>query len=323
MHQVILQAVGGIFGNVHDHKTLGAVSCDLPAQLRADGASAAGDQHGLAHEELPDAAVVQLDRLAAQQVLDLHLPHAGSQGRALPAQLGDGVLQNMQAAVGGGALAQNLGLSLRRQVGDGQDQLRDRRILQKLAQTVNGSPDGNAVDPLADLVRRVIQQAIGEITSSGIAHQLPQQRHPQRARADDGRMAAALRAPPGHLQPVDPIEKAHRQDTKQRQRRARQRLGDPDAVGIQYQVQHRIEQKSQAHAHQQHEVLPALSIAPEAVVRFENQLEHQHAHGQKADMAHQIQKLDVVSQKRREKEREIAGKNQADIHRQHDLSPKF
>ena len=39
-------------------------------------------------------------------------------------------------------------------------------------------------------------------------------------------------------------------------------------------------------------------------------------------MTHQVQKLDVISQERRKKEREIAGKNQKNIHGQHDLPPK-
>ena len=49
--------------------------CDLAAELGADRAAAAGNQHRLARQFLPDRSPIQLDGFPPQQVLDLHIAH--------------------------------------------------------------------------------------------------------------------------------------------------------------------------------------------------------------------------------------------------------
>ncbi len=49
---------------------------DLARQLRADRAARAGDHDPLAGQEVPDLLLVEVDRLAAEEVLDLHVADA-------------------------------------------------------------------------------------------------------------------------------------------------------------------------------------------------------------------------------------------------------
>lgn len=57
----------------------------------------------------------------------------------------------------------------------------------------------------------------------------------------------------------------------------------------------------------------ALRVTPQALIGLEGELEHQYAEGEKADMEHQVQKLNVAAQQRGKKEEEIAGKDQQHV----------
>ena len=129
VEQLLLQIIDRIFRNVHRNQLSGPTFRDLTAQLRADGAAAASHQHRLALQEGPDAGLVQLDGVPAQQVLDLHLADVGGHdGARVALQLLDGVGQDMQAALGLGAQLQDLRLPLGLQGGDGQDDLGHRSV---------------------------------------------------------------------------------------------------------------------------------------------------------------------------------------------------
>ncbi len=68
--QLLLDHVEIELADVEDGQRLGAETRDLAAQLRADRAAAAGDQHALAGEPRADRGPVELHRIAAEQVLD-------------------------------------------------------------------------------------------------------------------------------------------------------------------------------------------------------------------------------------------------------------
>ena len=57
----------------HQHQLRRFAAEDLPAELGADGAARAGDEHALAPQHAAHRADVGAHRLAAQQVLDPHL----------------------------------------------------------------------------------------------------------------------------------------------------------------------------------------------------------------------------------------------------------
>jgi hypothetical protein len=58
------------------HEPRGAGTGDLAAELGADRAAGAGDEHGLALEVLRDRLEVDVHRFAAEHVLHLHRPDA-------------------------------------------------------------------------------------------------------------------------------------------------------------------------------------------------------------------------------------------------------
>ena len=196
---------------------------------------------------------------------------------------------------------------------NGQNDLCDRRVRKNRQQVVDGPFDGHAVDHLPYLVGGVVHQATGRIAPQRVALELGQQGHRRRTRADDGRLAAALAAAARDAEAVHAVEKANKQHGQQRQRRARQRLDDPDKAGSQGKVGHRVEAISAGHPHQQHQIFPALRIAPQALIGLEGELEHQYAEGEKTDMEHQVQKLNVAAQQRGKKEEKIAGKDQQHV----------
>ncbi len=57
---------------VDQHEASGAEVCDLAAELRADRAAGAGDEHGLSGDVRGHGFEVDLDRLTAEHVLDLN-----------------------------------------------------------------------------------------------------------------------------------------------------------------------------------------------------------------------------------------------------------
>ena len=71
--QLLLDVVGVVFVNIKDDEPFRRKARDLAAQLAADAAAAARDEHGLAAEVPPDLGEIGLHLVAAEQVLDLHV----------------------------------------------------------------------------------------------------------------------------------------------------------------------------------------------------------------------------------------------------------
>ena len=63
-------------GPLDEQELLRTETGDLPGELRADRAAGAGDHDALARQERPDLRLVEIDRLASQQVLDLDVAYA-------------------------------------------------------------------------------------------------------------------------------------------------------------------------------------------------------------------------------------------------------
>ena len=73
--ELALDAEEVVLGVVDEHEPPRRDARDLAAQLGADRAAGAGDHDDLAAEVAADAVELHAHRLAAQDVLDLHLAH--------------------------------------------------------------------------------------------------------------------------------------------------------------------------------------------------------------------------------------------------------
>jgi len=62
-----------ILAMTQQHQRCGPAALDLPAELRPDRPARARDQHALARQQFPDPGRIGLHRLAAQQIIDLHV----------------------------------------------------------------------------------------------------------------------------------------------------------------------------------------------------------------------------------------------------------
>ena len=74
-----LDVVEVVFVDVEDDEGFGVVGDDLAAKFGADGATAASDEDDLAVDEVLDAAVVEFDGVAREEVFDFHLAE-GAEG---------------------------------------------------------------------------------------------------------------------------------------------------------------------------------------------------------------------------------------------------
>ena len=164
------------------------------------------------------------------------------------------------------------------------------------------------------LFRGVVQHAEGDVLAAGAAQQISQQGGSGGACANDGHVAAALCAAADAPVAVDPVGKPDGQHKKQGQHGAGDSPGDPDGAGMDEQIDGGVQGQPQGIAHQHHQVFPALRVPPETVVDPEDQLEHQHAHGEQTDMGAQVQKENIVPEQMGKKQNEIAEKDQKQVH---------
>ena len=70
--QFLLNGIGAVFADVEDQQPGRMMRGKLPAELRADGPAAAGDQDDLALHIAGDLLQIDADAVAAQKILDLH-----------------------------------------------------------------------------------------------------------------------------------------------------------------------------------------------------------------------------------------------------------
>ncbi len=73
--QFLLQVIDGVFIHIQQHQQLGLGFGQLPAQFTADGAAGTSDHHRLALVEGLHVLVLQGNRLAEQQILNIDVAH--------------------------------------------------------------------------------------------------------------------------------------------------------------------------------------------------------------------------------------------------------
>ncbi len=71
----LLDVVQRELARLHQHQPRRCEAGELATELAADRAAGAGDQHGLAADHVLEVGGIDLHRLAAQQILDIHRPH--------------------------------------------------------------------------------------------------------------------------------------------------------------------------------------------------------------------------------------------------------
>ena len=80
VQQLLLDVEEVLLGVVDEHEPRRLHRRDLAAQLRADRAAGAGDEHDLAGQVGGDALQVDVDRVAPEHVLDAHLADLAARG---------------------------------------------------------------------------------------------------------------------------------------------------------------------------------------------------------------------------------------------------
>ena len=200
-----LNIVGVVLVDVEDDELLGIVGRDLPAELAADGAAAAGNQHPLAMDEVEDLPHVRLDGLPAQQVLHGHLLHGGHGDLARQELVHAGQL--LELAVRLAADVQNVPLLHGGGAGDGQVDLVDAELLHVDQDVVPAAHHGDALQVTAPLVGVVVDNADHPVLRAVRRVHVPQDHLPCIAGADehDPAQGFALLDMLAHLVPQQPI----------------------------------------------------------------------------------------------------------------------
>ena len=75
--KLLLQLVDRVFGHIHADQARNTKAGNLPAQLRADGTTSAGDEHGLARYHFRKTLDVKLHWVATQQVFEFDFARTG------------------------------------------------------------------------------------------------------------------------------------------------------------------------------------------------------------------------------------------------------
>ena len=206
--QLLLDVIGIVLVNVQDNQLPGVMPGNLPAQLAADGAAAAGDQHHLAGEKFGNRLRIQLHRSSAQQVLNGHVLHLG-QAHLTVYQL---VQSRQHPHPAGGFLAQlqNLRLGLGRGGGNGKDNLGNPIPLHRLENVIPAAYNGHTVEKFSLFGRVVVndtaQSAVHILAGGNLLGQ-----HLSRHTGTDEHNPVPLLL--GHFQKGSPDHRNHPQRT--------------------------------------------------------------------------------------------------------------
>ena len=181
---------------------------NLPAQLAADGAAAAGDQNHLTGEEFGNGFRIQLHRGSAQQILNGHILHLG-QAHLAVYQL---VQSRQHPHPAGGFLAQlqNLRLGLGGGRGDGKDNLGNPVPLHRLENLIPAPYNGYAVKEFSLLGGVIVNNAAQGAVHILAGGNLLGQHLPRYAGADEHNPVPLLL---GHFQKGPPDYRNHPQGT--------------------------------------------------------------------------------------------------------------
>src|SRR5581483_1025640 len=142
----------------HDEQ-LGMVGEDLPAQFAADASASAGDKHDPVPQHAGDPDRIEIDRGAAQQVLDRHRSRPFDLHLA-GGQLGKG-RHNLRGGADLAAIFDDFLHPFRRHAGQGDDELVHAGDPGQLDELFDRAVDGKTVDAAADFLRIVVDEENG------------------------------------------------------------------------------------------------------------------------------------------------------------------
>ena len=152
--KLLLDIIGVILIDLKDHKLLRLVLRDLPAELAADGASAARDQDRFAAQESGDVGQIDLDAVTPQKVEDRDVPDL------LNCDLAVGKLedagQSLEVAVGLLANLQDIAAILIVRRRNGKNNLLDTVLLHNGGDVVAVARDLDSAQIVAALVEVVV-----------------------------------------------------------------------------------------------------------------------------------------------------------------------
>ncbi len=183
-----------VLGVVEQDEALGRHARDLPAQLGADRAAGAGDEHGLVVQVGPDALELHPHGLAAEDVLDADLADLPHDGRAAAEELEDRRRRadgdRADATRGDDTLAHGA-----RRRWDGDDDLVGLGLVEHATQIVLVRGAQNlevGAQPHVELARVVVDEADRAVAQVGVARHLAHHELAALAGADDQDAAGVL-----------------------------------------------------------------------------------------------------------------------------------
>ena len=159
LFQLELNGVGVVFVDIEDDEHFRPVGGHLPAELGADGSTAAGDEDALAVDEVKHLAQVRLDRLAAEEVFNGNVLHVTQCDLAGGQLIEAGELLDFAARLV--ADAEDLFSVLRGERGDGEVDLRDFILLHIGEDIFPAADDGHTFDGAAPFVGVIVYDADG------------------------------------------------------------------------------------------------------------------------------------------------------------------
>ena len=159
---------------------------NLPAQLRADGAAAAGDQHGLAPVKGHGLGILHLNGIPEQQILNPEVTQ-GALGRGLFLRTG-GIIVHLHGTAGILIAFIELLLALHRQIRQGNDNFPDLHPFQQVGSAVILRIDRHTIDRLPHLLRVGIYKAHRLIPGAGIAEEFIRKSSAHITGAHDGHL---------------------------------------------------------------------------------------------------------------------------------------
>ena len=270
VQQLLLDVIGVVFVNIKNNQPLGTVLDDLAAQLAADGAAATGDQYGAPGQQPSHSGRIQMNGVPAQQILDPHLPQLLADGLLLDQLQRTGQRGYLDAPVC--QLTQDLLAVEVVHGGDGENGLVNVHGTHPGQRLRDRSADGHTPDTLIDLCGVIVKKTLNAVAAVGVVLDLVEQLHAGGTGAEDGHGDRARLPIAQHMGAVAAVAEAnhqHFQNPQAGDSRQQDEGNDPDAAqsgdGL-------INGKAAEGRGDQHEILPALGIPPQAVVGLEHQL---------------------------------------------------
>jgi hypothetical protein len=200
---------------LHEHEGTRADTSNLPAQLGADRAPGAGDEHDLVGEVRAHAIDLHAHRLAPEDVLHAHLAHLAHEVHATGEQLehgGQRADRNAALAAGGDHLLAQLA----RRRWDGDDHVVGLGVVEHARQLVRGADHLEPGDPHAALAGVVVHEADRHVAELGVASHLPRDGLAAVAGPDHEHLAGALLRDAAAALVEHPHEEAAARDQRER-----------------------------------------------------------------------------------------------------------